>query len=57
MGNNKIYFLSFVIFTLVISLFISLSDGAYQLINELGWVLKQLPDVKSVEYLDSIKTH
>jgi hypothetical protein len=55
MGDKKVYIFSLVIISLVIGLFISSWDSAYQITGELGWVLKQLPEVKSVEYLDALR--
>jgi len=30
-------------------------DSSQPLTNEIGWVLKELPEVKSVEYLETLK--
>jgi len=32
-------------------------DSSYSLTKELGWVLKELPEVKSVEYLEALRAH
>ena len=55
MGDKKVYLFSLAIISLVIGLFISSWDSTYQITGELGWVLKQLPEVKSVEYLDALR--
>jgi hypothetical protein len=55
MNNSKIYFLSFIIFLILIGFQIIQFDGPQSLTNEMEWVLKELPEVKSVEYLDAIK--
>ena len=55
MSNNKIYLLSFVLFAILIGFQIIQWDGPQSLTNEVEWVLKELPEVKSVEYLDAIK--
>ena len=55
MGNNKIYLLSLVIFTFLMGLLIAHWDGSQSLANEIAWVLKELPEVKSVEYLEALK--
>ena len=55
MGDKKVYLFSLAVISLVIGLFVSSWDSAYQFTGELGWVLKQLPEVKSVEYLDALR--
>ena len=55
MRNNKIYLLSFAIFTFLMGFLITYWDSSQPLTNEIGWVLKELPEVKSVEYLETLK--
>ena len=55
MRNNKIYLLSLAIFTLLIGFLITRWDGAQSLTKEMTWVLKELPEVKSVEYMETLK--
>ena len=55
MENNKIYLLSLAIFGLLMGFLITYWDSSQPLANEIGWVLKELPEVKSVEYLETLK--
>lgn len=55
MGNKKIYFLSLAIFTYAMGFLINHLDDSQALIKELRWVLQELPEVKSIEYLETLK--
>ena len=55
MRNNKIYLLSLAIFTFLMGFLITYWDSSQPLTNEIGWILKELPEVKSVEYLETLK--
>ena len=55
MENNKIHLLSLAIFTFLMGFLMAHWDGLQPLTNEIGWVLKELPEVKSVEYLEALK--
>ena len=55
MENNKIYLLSLAIFGLLMGFLITYWDSSQPLANEIGWVLKELPEVKSLEYLETLK--
>ena len=55
MGNKKIHLLSLAIFTFTVGFLINHLDGSQALIKELRWVLQELPEVKSVEYLETLK--
>ena len=55
MENRKILVLSLAIFTFLMGFLIAQWDGAQSLTKEMVWVLKELPEVKSVEYIETLK--
>jgi len=55
MENNKIFIFSFALLTFIATAFFTFGDGSETLSKEMDWVLKQLPEVKSVEYLETLK--
>jgi hypothetical protein len=55
MENNKIYIFSFAVLTLIATAFITFGDSSEPLAKEMNWVLNQLPEVKSLEYLEALK--
>jgi hypothetical protein len=55
MGHKKNYLLGFALLALLIHLLLIRWETVDPISNEIAWVLKQLPDVKAVEYLDSLK--
>ena len=54
-GHRKNYLLGFALLTFLIHLLLIRWETVDPISNEIAWVLKQLPDVKAVEYLDSLK--
>ena len=56
MGNNKLCFLSLAILAFLVGFLMTSWDGSRRLINEMEWVLRELPEVKSVEYLETLKS-
>lgn len=55
MQNNKIYLINFTMLAALIGLLISQWEVLQSLSNEMGWVLKELPEVKYMEYLGIMK--
>jgi hypothetical protein len=55
MENKGIYAFSFAALALLVATFITFWDDSQPFANQMGWVLKQLPEVKSVEYLEALK--
>lgn len=55
MENNKIYIFSFAALMLIVTVLIASWNGSQALTNEMGWILKQLPEVKSLEYLEALR--
>ena len=55
MQNNKIYLITFTMLAALIGLLISQWEVLQSLSNEMGWVLKELPEVKYMEYLGIMK--
>jgi hypothetical protein len=55
MSNHKTYLLGLAIVVFLMAFLLSHWDGAHPVTKEMEWVLKQLPDVKSVEYLETLK--
>ena len=55
MENNKIFIFSFALLALIATAFFTFGDSSEPLSKEMNWVLKQLPEVKSVEYLETLK--
>jgi hypothetical protein len=55
MSNHKSYLLGFLILIFLMGFLLNLWDGSHFLKMEIEWVLKQLPDVKSIEYLEALK--
>ena len=55
MENNKIYIFSFVALMLIATVVIASWNDSQALTNEMGWILKQLPEVKSLEYLEALR--
>jgi hypothetical protein len=55
MDHKKNYLLGFTLLALLIHLLPMRWETVDPISNEIAWVLKQLPDVKAVEYLDSLK--
>lgn len=55
MINDKIYLLGIAILILLMGLLLTHFDGSHPVTKNVEWVLKQLPEVKTVEYLESLK--
>ena len=55
MNNQKTYLLGLAVLVFLMGFLLSHWDGSHPVTKEIVWVLKQLPDVKTVEYLDSLK--
>ena len=55
MQNNKIYLINLTMLAALIGLLISQWEVLQSLSNEMGWVLKELPEVKYMEYLGIMK--
>ena len=55
MNNQKTYLLGFTVLVFLMGFLLTHWDGSHPVTREISWVLKQLPDVKTVEYLDSLK--
>jgi hypothetical protein len=55
MSNYKTYLLGLAIMAFLMAFLLTHWDGSYPVTREMEWVLKQLPDVKSVEFLESLK--
>jgi hypothetical protein len=55
MGHKKNYLLGFALLAFLFHLLLLRWEMVDPISNEIAWVLKQLPDVKAVEYLDSLK--
>lgn len=55
MGHKKNYLPGFALLALLIHLLLIRWESVDPISNEIAWVLKQLPDVKALEYLDSLK--
>ena len=55
MGRKKNYLLGFTLLAFLVHLLLMRWDTVDPISRELAWVLNQLPDVKAVEYLDSLK--
>ena len=55
MGSKKTHLLGFAIFALAIGLLINNWDVSQAISKDIGWVFEELPEVKSVEYLDTLK--
>lgn len=54
-SNNKNYLLDIAVFVFLMGIFLSHWPGSYSAMKDMGWVLKQLPEVKAIEYLDALK--
>lgn len=55
MNNQKTYLLGLAVLVFLMGFLLIHWDGSHSVTKEMVWVLKQLPDVKTVEYLDSLK--
>jgi hypothetical protein len=55
MNNQKTYLLGLAALVFLMGFLLTHWDGSHPVTREIAWVLKQLPDVKTVEYLDSLK--
>jgi len=55
MSHHKTYLLGLAILVFLMGFLLNHWDGSHPVTKEIVWVLKQLPDVKTVEYLDSLK--
>jgi len=55
MSNYKTYLLGLAILVFLMGFLLNHWDGSHPVTKEMEWVLKQLPDVKSVEYLETLK--
>jgi hypothetical protein len=55
MGHKKNYLLGFTLSAFLIHLLLIFWETVDPISNEIVWVLKQLPDVKAVEYLETLK--
>jgi len=55
MGHKKNYLLGFTLSAFLIHLLLIFWETVDPISNEIFWVLKQLPDVKAVEYLETLK--
>ena len=55
MNNQKTYPLGLAVLVFLMGFLLSHWDGSHPVTKEISWVLKQLPDVKTVEYLETLK--
>ncbi len=55
MNNQKTYLLGLAALVFLMGFLLTHWDGSHPVTNEMLWVLKQLPDVKTVEYLEALK--
>jgi len=55
MSNHKAYLIGLLILVFLMGFFLTHWDGSHPVTKEMEWVLKQLPDVKAVEYLETLK--
>jgi hypothetical protein len=52
---KKTYQLGLAILAFLMGSLLTNWDGSYPVTREMEWILKQLPDVKAVEYLETLK--
>ena len=55
MNNQKTYLLGLAVLVFLMGFLLSHWDGSHPVTKEISWVLKQLPDVKTIEYLETLK--
>jgi hypothetical protein len=55
MNNQKTYLFSLAVLVFLMGFLLSHWDGSHPVTKEIAWVFKQLPDVKTVEYLETLK--
>ena len=55
MQHNKIYLIAFTMLAALIGLLLGQWEVPQSLSSEMGWVLKELPEVKYMEYLGIMK--
>lgn len=55
MNNQKTYLLGLAALVFLMGFLLTHWDGSHPVTREIVWVLKQLPEVKTVEHLDSLK--
>lgn len=55
MNNQKTYLLGLAVLVFLMGFLLFHWDGSHPVTKEISWVLKQLPDVKTVEYLETLK--
>ena len=54
-SNNKNYLLGIAVFVFLMGILLSRWPGSHSAMKDMGWVLRQLPEVKAIEYLDALK--
>jgi hypothetical protein len=55
MSNHKTYLLGLAILVFLMGFLLTHWDDSSPVTRDMEWVLKQLPDVKAVEYLETLK--
>jgi len=55
MSSYKTYLLGLAILAFLMGFLLNHWDESHAVTKEMEWVLKQLPDVKSVEYLETLR--
>jgi hypothetical protein len=55
MSHHKTYLVGLAILVFLMGFLLTHWNGSHPVTNEMEWVLKQLPDIKAVEYLETMK--
>ena len=55
MSHHKTYLVGLAMLVFLMGFLLTHWDGSHPVTNDMEWVLKQLPDIKAVEYLETLK--